>query len=183
MERGLPGGVRAADDERFLAVEEGGVARRGGAVPDPAPGETVGADGIEPPVRDTRGEQHRVGGDGRAVGEPNDARASDHVDADCFLRGQELGAEAARLRRRAAREVGSGEPGRETEVVLDARAHSGLAAERLPLDDDRAQPLGGAVDGGREPGGAGADDDEVVVRELLVRLQADPLRNLGRIGG
>ena len=180
MERGLPGGVRAADDEGFLTVEEGGVARRGRAVPDAASGEAVGAHGIQPAIRDTRGEQHRVGGDGRTVGEPNDARASDDVDADSFLRGQELGAEAAGLCRRAAREVGSGEAGRETEVVLDARAHAGLAAERLSLDDDRSQPFRCAVDGGGEPGGAGADDDEVVVRELLVRLEADPLREARR---
>ena len=181
VERGLPGGVGAADDERFLAVEEGGVARGRSAVPDSASGETVGADGIQPPVRDPGGEQYRVGGDGRPVGELHDARTSHHIDGDRFLRGQELGAEAAGLRRRSPREVGSGEPGREPKVVLDARAHPGLPAERLSLDDDRSQPFRSAVDGGRESGGAGTDDDEVVVRELLVRLEADPLRDLGRI--
>ena len=50
------------------------------------------------------------------------------------------------------------------------------------LDDDRPQTLGGTVDGCGEPGRTGADDDEVVVRELLVRLEADPFRQLGRIG-
>ena len=61
------------------------------------------------------------------------------------------------------------------------RGSSGLASD----DCARRRPspaLRGAVDGRGEPGGAGADDDEVVVRELLVGLEADPLRDLGRIG-
>ena len=45
------------------------------------------------------------------------------------------------------------------------------------------KPLGRAVDGGGEPGWPGADDDEVVVRELLVRLEADALGKLGGVGG
>ena len=55
----------------------------------------------------------------------------------------------------------------EAEVVADVRARSRLAADTALVDHERAQPVGCAVDGRREPGWARADDDEVE----LVRLE------------
>ena len=72
--------------------------------------------------------------------EPHDAGVSHDVDADRFLRCEQLGAETARLCGRLTREVRTGQPGRKAEVVLDPRARARLAAERQPLDDDGAQP-------------------------------------------
>src|SRR5262249_24615030 len=63
----------------------------------------------------------------------------------------------------------------EAEVVLDPPRGSRLAAEHGALDDQRVEPLGGAVDGSAEAGGPTADDEQV---DLLSRLQleADPER-------
>ena len=102
------------------------------------------------------------------------------LQAGDLLHGQQLGAEAARLVVRAAREIGAGEPVREAEVVLDPRALPGLAARRGALDQHGAQALGGAVDGGGEAGRSAADDHEVVEVELGLRGQAEPARQLER---
>ena len=83
--------------------------------------------------------------------------------ADRVLDRQQLRAQAARLVGGAAGEVRPAQARREAEVVLDPARLPGLAARRLALDHHGAQPLGGAVDGGGEPGRAAADDDEVVV--------------------
>ena len=69
------------------------------------------------------------------------------------LHAEQLGAEAARLIGAAPREVRAAEAAGEPEVVLDAAGLPGLAAGRLALDHHRAQALGRAVDGGRQPGG------------------------------
>ena len=84
-------------------------------------------------------------------------------------------AELARLADGAAGELGAADAGREAEVVLDPARRSGLAAERGALDDQRVEPLGGAVDGGGEAGGAAADDEQV---DFLARRQlaSDPER-------
>src|SRR5207237_3444068 len=70
-------------------------------------------------------------------------------------------AELARLANGAAGELGAADPGREAEVVLDPARRSGLAAERGALDDQGVEPLGGAVNGGGEAGGAAANDEQV----------------------
>ncbi len=77
---------------------------------------------------------------------------------------EDLGAEPPRLLERAARQLVAGHARGEAEVVLDPGRGAGLAARRLALDHDRAQALGGAVHGGREPRGPGADDHGVVLR-------------------
>ena len=87
------------------------------------------------------------------------------------LHAEQLGAEPARLIGAAPREVRAAEPTREPEVVLDAAGLAGLAAGRLALDHHRAQALGRAVDGRRQPGRPAADDDQVVV--LGGRLAGD----------
>ena len=88
---------------------------------------------------------------------------------------EDLGAEPARLLQRAPGELVAGDAVGEAEVVLDPRRRAGLAAGRLALDDDRAQALRGAVHGGREPGGPGADDDRVVLRVLGLRAELEQL--------
>ena len=116
-----------------------------------------------------------------AVREAHDARRAAPVEADGAARRQQLGAEAACLRRRPVREVGAREPGGEAEVVLDPRALSRLAAGRLPLDDDRPQALRRAVDRSSEPGRASADDDEVVERKIGPGLEPDALGDRRRV--
>ena len=84
-------------------------------------------------------------------------------------------AELARLADGAAGQLGATDAGREAEVVLDPARRSGLTAERGALDDQRVEPLGGAVDRGGEAGGTAAHDEQV---DFLVRRQlaADPER-------
>ncbi len=144
----------------------------------PRPVEPVCALRVEATVRDARGEQHRVGCDVRAVRESYDPRMADDVHSHGLLSGKQLRFETARLRRRPPGEVGAREPGRKAEIVLDPRAHPGLAAERSPLDDDCPQTLGGSVDGGGEPCRTRSHDNHVVERELFGSLQADPLGDL-----
>src|SRR4051794_34371898 len=79
--------------------------------------------------------------------------------------------ELARLGDRAAGELGAADPGREAEVVLDPAGRPGLATERGALDDQRVEPLGSAVDRGREACRAGADDQQV---DLLARCELEP---------
>ena len=47
------------------------------------------------------------------------------------------------------------------EEVLDLRARAGLAAGHVGFDHEHVEALRGAKHGGREPGGAGADDQDV----------------------
>ena len=85
------------------------------------------------------------------------------------------GAELARLGDGAAGQLRAADPRREAEVVLDPARGPGLAAEHGALDHQRVEPLGGAVDGGAEPGRAAAEDQQV---DLLAvgQLQPDPQR-------
>ncbi len=70
----------------------------------------------------------------------------------------------------------------EAEVVFDARAGAGLAADGFGFDDEGAQAFGGAVDSGGETGGAGADDDDVVGLFAGLGAEADARGELGGAG-
>ena len=123
---------------------------------------------------------------GDAAGQHDRARAQDvaAVEVDLAGRGvdpldrprhQDLRAEPARLRQRAAGELVARHAGREPEVVLDPRRGARLPAGRLALDDDRPQALRGAVDGRGQAGRAGADDHRVVLRVLGLGAEAEQL--------
>ena len=101
-----------------------------------------------------------------------------------LARQQEVGAEHPGLLVAALGQLGPADPAREAEVVADQRARAGLAADRLALDDQRAQPLGGGVDRGGQPGRAGADDDHVEVAVAVVQRGPDApgLAQLGIVG-
>ena len=83
------------------------------------------------------------------------------LERERAVRGRRAGVELARLGDRAAGQLRAADAGREAEVVLDPARRAGLAAERGALDDERVEPLGGAVDGGAEAGRAAADDEQV----------------------
>ena len=95
------------------------------------------------------------------------------ADGEHLSGGEHLRAQALRLGRRAPREVGAAEAGREPEVVLDPSTLSRLPARRMALDQERPQTLGRAIDRRRQTGGSAADDDEVIERELRLRTQTD----------
>ena len=79
-----------------------------------------------------------------------------------FERCEGLGAEPLRLHQRAAGQLAAADAGREPEVVLDPRTAAGLAARGVPIEHQRAKALRCAVHRGREAGGTGADDYQVV---------------------
>jgi hypothetical protein len=90
-----------------------------------------------------------------------------------LLGAEQLGAEAAGLGGGAASQVGSADAGREAEIVLDLRAGPGLAARRILLDHQGAEPLRGTVDGGGKSRRTAAHDDEVVEGKAGLRLHPD----------
>ena len=92
----------------------------------------------------------------------------------------ELRAEEPGLLVRALRQLAAAEAAGEAEVVADQRARAGLAADGARVEHGRPQPLRGAVDRRAQPGGAGADDDEIgLVRVELGRETERP----GQLGG
>lgn len=57
-------------------------------------------------------------------------------------------------------------------VVVDAISHTGLTAHGAAVDDDGVDAFARGVDGGRQTGGAAADDGEIV--GLAVGLDLEP---------
>jgi hypothetical protein len=124
------------------------------------------------PVRDAGGQHHRVGRDRRAVAESHQPGRPAGLQADDLACAQQLGAEPQRLPAGPLGQLGARHPVREAQVVLDPAALAGLPAGRTPLDEHRAQPLGGAVHRCAETGRSGADDDEVI--EVGRRHRGEP---------
>ncbi len=75
------------------------------------------------------------------------------------------------------------DPAREPRIVADQRRRAGLPADRLLLDHERGQPLGGRVDGRRQSAGTGSDHHDVVdAVGGEGRHQAERVRDL-EVGG
>ena len=146
-----------------------------GAVGDALPGEPLEPLDPELPPRDAAGEDDRPRAEDVAAVEVHLPRR--RVDPRDRPRHEHLGAEPPRLLQRAARELVARDARGEAEVVLDPGRGAGLAAGRLPLDHDRAQTLGRAVDGRGEPSRAGADDDGVVLGGGGLGGEAEQLRH------
>jgi hypothetical protein len=156
----LQGRVAPADHGDVVAAEEEAVAGSAGrhAVAHEAPLVLE----VEHQGARAGGHDHRLGGDLPAVDGERVGRAGEVDGGD--LVGAELGAEAGGLGAEGVHQVGAHDPVDETRVVLDLGGEHELAARlvagrrRLTLDHQRVQVGARRVDGGREPGRAGADD-------------------------
>ena len=146
---------------------------RGRAVVDATAGEVAEPRCVEQPIGHARRDEDRAGLDLRPVVEAHGADRPAHLEAHDVLRQDHLGAEPPSLRDGAVGEVCAGQALGEAQVVLDRRALPGLAAWRLAFDDDCLQALGGAVDGGGEPGRSATHDAQVVEGLLGPGAQAE----------
>ncbi len=185
-----PGGVVGEEHHRLAgrvaAAHHGGPAvlarsgmDRGAGVEDPRPVPPLAAGDGKPLVGGAGGDQDRPAADDLAVVEDEPVHlvlAGHRADLD---RGDQLGPELQGLEVAPIGQVRPGQAGGEPHVVLDPRAGPGLAARPEPVEDDGGQPLGGAVDGRREPGRAGADDHQVERLGADLPLQAEALGQPG----
>ena len=150
VDRRLPRRVAAADDDHVLVAAALGV-RRHGRVVDPRAAEAIDALGLQLPPASARGHHDRACDDVLPVVEVDAQHALRPVgELDRAMEARQHGIEAPRLERRLAGQVAAGDPDREAEVVLDARARPGLAAGRPGLRHERPQALRAAVDRGCE---------------------------------
>ena len=106
-----------------------------------------------------------------------DDPAGMRIEADDLARDKNFGAKAFGLPKRTAREFGTRDAARKAQIILDPRRRLRLASRRLLLDDDRAEALRGAVDGGGEAGRSSANNDRIVVLKARSGLKAEPAAN------
>ena len=190
----LQSGVATAeDDDLFGTLVEGAVAR--GAEVDACADEVLFTFDARTAVGGAGGDQDRTSTDALAGGgddlgyAPTERLEFGHRDGR-----QHLDLVAGRLLGESLGELGTldafGEPG----VVVEALGDAGLAAKCRALDDERAQVLAGAVDGGGETGRPATNDDDVIgvghrrsreadlLGELLVR-RLHQMRTIGENDG
>ena len=180
----LERGVAATDDEKLVgAAIERAVAGR--AEMHARTDEIVLTGNAEAPVRRSGGDEGGVRLDLLAA-----RQAQAHVPGLRPLGGDALdahGAEqldlvATRLGDESLGQISAADAVGEPRVVVDALGDAGLAAEPAALDDHRVDALSRRVDRRREPGGAAADDREVVAGALGLEGETELARQL-LIGG
>jgi hypothetical protein len=169
---GLPRRIAAPDHDGLLASAEPRL-HLGGGVVDPGALEFAEPRHVEPAVLHAAGDQDAPGAepgpvhqgdDPVAPVEPQRAHPAGHGDP---------GPEPLRLHQGVAGQLGPGDPGRESQVVLDPRAGAGLPAGRDRLGREHVESLGGRVDRGRQSGRPGAHHDDVV-DVLLAQCLGEP---------
>ena len=101
-------------------------------------------------------------------------------DADRFLRRQDFHAKTLRLHHRAPRQIAAAEPRRKSQIILDARTHSRLAAGRFPLDHHRMQAFRRAIDRRRQSRRPSAHDRQIIKVGLRPRPQPHFLGDIRR---
>src|SRR5919112_2264109 len=138
--RGLAGRVRTSHDEYVLAHARESF-RLGGTVVDAASRETINAWHMQFPVGDAGRDDQGVARDLRPDGEGHDAIRVIHAHRADLLGRQDLDLEALRLVYGPPRQIATRKSGRETQIVVDAAARSGLPARSLALYEDGLQAL------------------------------------------
>ena len=160
VQGGLARRVAAADDDDVASGHGGGLADRG-TVEHTAADELLELRDVEPSVGDTRRHHDGAGADPRSVGELDHSEVSIGGQAHHDPHEQERGAEGPRLLEGPEGELRPADALGEPRVVADQGAGSGLSADRLLLDDQGLEALGGGVHRGGQPRRSGPDDDQV----------------------
>ena len=174
---GLARGVPPSDDDDVVAVAEVRL-DLGRAVVDPDTLEPGQVRQVGLPVSGARGYDGRARAHGGAGSQIDDVRPPIAEQMDGRAGHDELRAELFGLDEGAVREFLPRDSRGKAQVVLDARARSGLSPGRARLDHEHVEPLGGGVHGGREPRRSGSDDDEIVHDILVQSVQAQALSQL-----
>ncbi len=162
MERLLPGRVRPAEHIDVLARHPVHVGPRA-TVEDARARKGLQRGDPETAVRDPRRQDDRARRDGRSLGQRRDEPVCVGAQPGHVLHEGKPRAEHPRLLVGLPGEHAAAHAAREPEVVPDQRARPCLSPDPVRVDDQRAEPLGGAVDACRQPRGAGADDQQVDV--------------------
>ena len=160
-DRLLHGRVAAADDQRRLVAEEGGVAR--GAIGDATAAELLLARDPELAVLGAHRKDHRAGPI-LVVAHVDLVHAAGLVGEldPRGLVGQEPRAEALGLVAELLHELRAHDPLGEAWVVLHVGGLLEQPAPEEPLDDEGLEVGARCVERCRVPGGAGSDDDDVL---------------------
>ena len=170
--RGLACGIAAADQYDVLTHAQLGLDRRG-PVPDAAAFEGVEIFDSRPPV--TRPARHHDGFGAQRLpafgGQRKRAVALRTIQRPDTNRNQHVRAEFLRLGVGAAGERLAGNAARKSQIVFNARAGAGLAAEGPRIEHRDRQSFGRGIDRGGETGGTAADDGHVI--KFLMRLVGD----------
>ncbi len=114
-------------------------------------------------------EQHRVARDFFSIRQCDDAILVLHPHSRCCLRRYDLRAEPPRLGDGAMGEVAAGDAHWKAQVILDLGTAPGLTARRISFDQKTLDAITRRVDGRRDAGWTGADNDEFVEWERRVR--------------
>src|SRR5581483_7360818 len=125
--------------------------------------------GFETTPFNARGQDDGARADALAFIEFHAPSTLDRLEILHLAREHNLCAEVLRLAQRAFAQLVTGDPAGEAEIVLDARAGSGLASNRAALDEQNLQSFGRAVDRSRKPRRTGAHDHHIVA--ITARLR------------
>src|SRR5580698_799515 len=117
---------------------------------------------FKPPPLDSACDHQRVTGNLAFIRQLNDAIRPFRPNTDSFLWRKNLHSETLRLDYCASGEIASAESGRKSQIVLNPRTHSRLAAGRFAFNHHRMQAFRCAVDGCREARWAAAHNCQIV---------------------
>src|SRR4029077_7464982 len=97
-----------------------------------------------------------------------------------LLRRQNFHSKTLGLHYRTPGQIATTEPHWKPKIVLNAGAHSSLAAGRFPLDYYRVQTFRGAINGSGQTGRPSTDNRQIIKASLGASSQSDFLRNVRR---
>ena len=165
VERRLAGGVGAPEDVD-VPPGHGGCFGAGAAVEDTHAVQRFQSRKAEPAIAGARRQDDRAPSYPAEVGEVDREPVVDATKIGGLLHEREVGTEHPGLLVRPLRQPPAADPPRKAEVVADQRTGRGLPPDAPVVDDQGAEPLGGAVDRSRQSGRPGADDDQIEVLAL-----------------
>src|SRR4051794_13212154 len=143
----LTGRICSANDVDVLTSHRWRL-RRSRAVEDTCTDQALERRNVQTAVVDASRDHDRSGMHHTATGEVDHALCAACRQSRRALHEDELRSKKQGLLPGTKGEFTAADPTLEAEVVADHRAGSGLAADRLWLDDQRAEAFRGAVDGG-----------------------------------